>query len=411
MATPRIELIPLRAAVSSEKPGTLDVLIRVTAPEPAVKPQRPRLNLSLVIDRSGSMDGEKIAFARQAACFAVEQLAPQDRVSVVVFDDEVQALVPSTLVENRQALLKAIAGVVPGGSTALHEAWRQGGLQVSHHLDPECLNRVIVLSDGLANVGETNPDVIATDVHKLAALGVSTTTMGVGDDYAEDLMAAMAKSGDGNYYYIQSASQLPGFFASELQGLMALAGHTVSLGLVGQNGAIVQDVLNDLEKTSTGRYKLPNMVIGSPIEVVVRLKVPPVQGSAELLSIRLAWNHPDARERQVAHAALTLPAVSEAQLVEFPFNEEVQRQSALLMAARAREEAVRLLDAGHTEAARSTLQAAMAPVAAAPAAPMMAKELAALADLDAELESGSAARARKKATYQSYARKSSKQTP
>lgn len=411
MATPRIELIPLRAAISAEKPGTLDVLVRITAPEPAVKPQRPKLNLSLVIDRSGSMDGEKIAFARQAAAFAVEQIQPQDRVSVVVFDDEVQPLVPSTLVENRQALLKAIAGVVPGGSTALHEAWRQGGLQVSQFLDRECLNRVIVLSDGLANVGETNPDVIATDVHKLAGLGVSTTTMGVGDDYAEDLMAAMAKSGDGNYYYIQSASQLPGFFATELQGLMALAGHTVSLGLTGCNGAIVQDVLNDLDKTATGRYKLPNMVTGSPIEVVVRLKVPPVAGAAELLSVRLAWNHPDAAERQVAHASLRLPSVSEAQLVEFPFNEEVQRLSALLMAARAREEAVRYLDAGNAAAARTTLQAAMAPVAAAPAAPKMAEEMAALADLEAEIATGNAARARKKATYQSYARKASKPNP
>ena len=200
MATPSIQLIPLRAAVSTERESTLDVLVRIIAPTVDRPTTRPSLNLSLVIDRSGSMDGDKIAFARQAAAFAVEQLLPQDRVSVVIFDDEVQTLVPSTLVENRQMILEAIRRIQAGGSTALHEAWRQGGLQVSHHLDREHLNRVILLSDGLANVGETNPDVIATDVHKLAGLGVSTTTMGVGDDYNEDLMAAMAKSGDGNYY-------------------------------------------------------------------------------------------------------------------------------------------------------------------------------------------------------------------
>ena len=114
------------------------------------------------------------------------------------------------------------------------------------------------------------------------------------------------------------------------------------------------------------------------IEVVVRLKVPAMRDTAELLTVRLAWHHPDARERQVLHASLRLPAVSEAQLAEFPFEPEVQRQATLLMAARAREEAVRYLDAGNAEAARSTLRAAMAPVAAAPAAPKMAEEMEAL---------------------------------
>lgn len=408
MATPRIELLPLRSAVSSERMTTLDVLIRITPPQLAVKPDRPRLNLSLVIDRSGSMDGEKLTYAREAACFAVEQLLPQDRVSIVTFDDTVDTLVASTLVENKAPLLKAIRAIQSGGSTALHEAWRQGGLQVSQHLKPGHLNRVIVLSDGLANVGETNPDTIASDVHRLAQLGVGTTTMGVGDDYAEDLMQAMANSGDGNYYYIQSPQQLSGIFQAELQGLMALAGHTVSLGLDAQNGVVVQDVLNDLAKTTTGRHKLANLIMGAPIEVVVRLKVPPRQHETELLTVRLAWNHPDAATRQVAHAVLRLPAVSEAQLVEFPLNEDVQRQAALLMSARAREEAVRHMDAGNMEAARSTLKAAMAPVAAAPKASMMREEMAALVDLEAEIADGSVARARKKATFQSYNRRSSK---
>jgi hypothetical protein len=110
----------------------------------------------------------------------------------------------------------------------------------------------------------------------------------------------------------------------------------------------------------------------------------------------------------VAHASLKLPAVSEAMLAEFPLNEDVQRQAALLSTARAREEAVRHLDAGNVDAARSTLKAAMAPVAAAPQAPQMMAEMAALEDLEAEIAEGSVARARKKATFQSYNRRASK---
>src|SRR5438105_2516257 len=98
MTTPRIDLIPLRAAVCCDAPVDLDVLVRITPPAPQLQGQRPPLNLGLVLDRSGSMAAHnKMGFAVQAAVFAVEQLLPTDRVSVTVFDDEVKTPVPSTL--------------------------------------------------------------------------------------------------------------------------------------------------------------------------------------------------------------------------------------------------------------------------------------------------------------------------
>ena len=102
MKLPRIEIIPVRGAVRSDAPVTLDVLLRITPPSPEVQVQRPALNLGLVLDRSGSMGGQnKIGFAREAAIYAVQQLLPTDRVSVTVFDDKVETIVPSTLGENK----------------------------------------------------------------------------------------------------------------------------------------------------------------------------------------------------------------------------------------------------------------------------------------------------------------------
>jgi len=131
-------------------------------------------------------------------------------------------------------------------------------MQVSQFLNAE-LNRVILLSDGLANVGETNPDAIASDVHGLAKRGVSTSTMGLGDDYNEDLLEAMARSGDGNYYYIASAEQLPSILEQELQGLTATFGSAATLHLEPQGDVVVADVLNDLDVDASGQFKLPNL--------------------------------------------------------------------------------------------------------------------------------------------------------
>ena len=276
MHQPHIELVPLRPAVRADAPTTLDVLVKITPPEPKAKGQRPALNLGLVLDRSGSMAAHnKITFAREAAVFVVQELLPSDRVSVTVFDDQVQTLAPNAPAEDKGRLADMIQRIRPGNTTALHGGWKEGATQVGQNLVPGGLNRVLLLSDGLANVGQTDPDAIASDVNRLAREGVSTTTLGLGDDYNEDLLEAMARSGDGNYYYIESPRQLADTFQTELHGLMATFGKTVSLGVEPQDGVAVAEVLNDLERLPTGRLKLPNLVAGMPVLVVVRVQVPP----------------------------------------------------------------------------------------------------------------------------------------
>mgnify|MGYP002779651046 CR=1 FL=1 len=306
MKPPAVELVPLRPAVRSDAPTALDVLVRITPPAVEAAGARPALNLGLVIDRSGSMGGQnKIGYARDAAAFAVRELAPTDRVSLTIFDDKVETLAASGPAADRDRLLRLIAGIHPGGSTALHGGWAEGAKQVAGHLVAGGLNRVLLLSDGLANVGESRPDAICTDVHAASAKGVSTTALGLGNDYNEDLLEAMARSGDGNYYYVESPRQLAAIFRTELRGLSATVGTDALLALEPGLGVAVADVLNDLDRDPDGRCRLPNLVSGFPVLVVLRLEIPPASGECRVLTVRLEWTAPctGARARELAQTA------------------------------------------------------------------------------------------------------------
>jgi Ca-activated chloride channel family protein len=402
MTTPQIEFVCLRDAVSTETTTTLDVLVRIIPPLPEVKLERLPLNLGLVIDRSGSMAGDKLKYARQAACFAVEQLQPRDRVSVTIYDDRIETIVPSCLAEDTTWILHRIQNIQERGSTALHAGWVEGGMQVSQHLTPEHLNRIILLSDGLANCGETNPDVIASDVKGLSDRGVSTTTMGVGDYYNEDLLEAMAGSGDGSYYYIESPDQLPEIFNLEMQGIMGLFGRHVRLAVTSSVGVTVADMLNDFDVAPDGRYQLPNLVKGSVFTAIARLKIPPQPQETDLCYFNLSWEAAETGKRAEISVALRLPAVSAAQLSEFPFNPEVQRDVALMMAARSKKEAIRFSDRGDYENASKRLNEARQGVLNAPASPLTQQEAQSLSDLDSDLKQRRMNAFRKRSHYESH---------
>lgn len=331
MPAPRIEIIPSRQGARSDARTDLHVLVRITPPVPEVHFVRPPINLALVLDRSGSMaGGRKMEHALAAATFAVEQLLPTDRISVTIFDDQVETIVPSTAATDKAAIVARLRAATPRGSTALHDGWAAGARQVEAQRSADGLNRVLILSDGLANVGLTEPAAIAEQVAAARRRGVSTTTLGVGDDYNEDLMEAMARAGDGNYYFVESAVQLTDLFQTELHGLMATAGKAVELALEPRNGVEVARVLNELERTPEGRLRLPNLILGMPLEVVATLNVPPIAVVTELLRARLSWTEPGSAERQAAAGALIVPALPFARWNETPQDPAVAERLALL---------------------------------------------------------------------------------
>ncbi len=178
--------------------------------------ERPPVNLALVLDRSGSMQGSKIAKAREAAIEALRRLNSADRFALVAYDHRVDTLVPSQSPRNSTWIESRIRQIQADGNTALFGAVSQGAAEARKHLGTDYIHRVILLSDGLANVGPSNPADLARLGAALLKEGISVTTVGVGTDYNEDLMVQLADRSDGNHYFVAESRELPRIFASEL---------------------------------------------------------------------------------------------------------------------------------------------------------------------------------------------------
>lgn len=417
MEYPKVEFFTKHAKLEAGREQTVDVLIRITPPALSTsRPNwkgRPDLNLSLVLDRSGSMEGEKMIRAREAAMFCVDQMLATDRLSVVTFDDRIEVLFPNEPVTNKQAMKDLISRVRARSSTALHEAWVRGGLTVSEHMLDQGINRVVLITDGLANVGVTSTDEIVTQAMGLFQRGVSTSTIGIGADFNEDLLMPMAQSGGGNAWHVVEPDDMQQIFQIELEGLIAQFAHTVSLSLIPADGVRVVDVLNDFEYTETGRYRLPNLQAGSPLNIVVQLRAGAQEAGTQmrLLDLRLGFTPQDAKNAEVLKLAHTVEFAGQTEVERSPVNDDVMKTVQFLMNARARNEAMKRMDLGDYAGAGVIIGCALGETQSLPnsAEPEVMEETAALAELRSSLTDRLKDKmSRKKLAYAAYSRRTGK---
>lgn len=354
-----VKLFTEKSKLTADKQQTMNLLVRIAPLEvEQTESKRPKLNLSIVLDRSGSMEGDKMKQAREAAKYCVENLLQTDRLSTVIFDDAVEILFPSQSVENKELLKSQLDKIRARNSTALHEAWVRGGLEVSNHLNNDAINRVLLITDGQANVGETNVDRIVSQARELAARGVSTSTIGIGGDFNEDLLMPMAEAAGGNAWHVEKTDDMTRIFAIELEGLIAQVGHTVTLGINPKSGVSVADVLNDFERDESGRYKLPNLQAGAPLDVVIQLRVPAnkVGKKLTLADVDLTFIGQDSKLPEVVKNTFEIEFDSAEGVENLPENLEVAKAVQLLMNARARREAIEKMDRQDYIGAQSALK-------------------------------------------------------
>ena len=219
-----------------------DLLVRFRLPNRSTA--RTPLNLSLAIDVSGSMAGAPLKHAILAAQRVVDALDSNDTFSVVLYDDTVRTLIEPTRVTDKDALKGRISSARAGGLTNLSGGWLKAVELVQQHAQPEVVSRVLLLTDGQANVGITQNNVLIKTAEQKAESGVTTTTLGFGSYFNEDLLIGMARAAGGNFYFIQSADDAADVFTFELQSMKAVAAQNLTVTLQPAAGVSVGQILS-----------------------------------------------------------------------------------------------------------------------------------------------------------------------
>jgi Ca-activated chloride channel family protein len=330
MIQPRLILTPIRQAASAAG-GTLEVLLRLQAPDrPAsAASTRQPLRLAVVIDRSGSMSGEPLQEALRCAEYIANGLQPSDQVAVVLYDDQVQVPVPLRPGGDAAAIRLALSGVESGGSTALFDGWETGA-KILEAGAAGSLSRVLLLSDGQANCGLCSQAEIEKHCAQWAARAVSTTTVGLGRNFNEDLMIGMARAGGGQQYYGQHAEDLHDGFDEELALLQSLYLRKVRVKLVPGPG-VVAEPLGLVAQPIAGWYGLPDVAWGAEAWMMVRLHIAPNTAAdprqPQALLVAIAEGELEGAQAMTPiQQMLSLPVVAEGDLGGFPQDELVARR-------------------------------------------------------------------------------------
>lgn len=197
--------------------GTQLVRVGVSARE-VTTADRPRANITLVVDRSGSMDiRERLGLVQSSLALLADRLNPDDTVSVVSFEDKARPILEPTPVSDTEAIVDAIEELKPGGSTNLEAGLRLGYEQARDAFDPEAVNLVVLASDGVANVGHTGPNSIVDTIQEEGADGIHLVTVGYGlGNYNDHLMEQLADLGDGFYAYVDNYQEAEQLFGEDL---------------------------------------------------------------------------------------------------------------------------------------------------------------------------------------------------
>jgi Ca-activated chloride channel family protein len=406
-----------RRLLTTTQPAERYLRVQVTAPDSPNTASRLPLNLALIIDRSGSMAGSKLDKAKEAAIFCLRNLTAADRAAIIAYDDEVRVVAASQILtpETKTRMISEVRTIHSGGSTNLGGGWLTGAQEVANHQhEANYLNRAILLSDGLANVGITEPDELAHHAAELRQRGVSTTTMGIGADFNEDLLEQMAIKGAGHFYFIEDARQIPDFLHRELGEVLSTCARRVTLELELPPGVEVR-LLNTFESDRVGgvlRVRLDDMIAGESRSLIFKLTVPAgVVGNRVPLGVALSYNDVESGETRTVRSdeAVLVYADAAACAAETP-NATVVEDAALLEVARAREEALRYDAAGQYDQSAATLaQASAYLAAAAPGSPVARAEAQALAAESTEAERGFGAMKRKLMHYSKATRLQSRE--
>ena len=337
------------------------LLVSVVGAKAKESKEKTPLNISLVIDRSGSMEGEnKLTYVKKACNMAINNLTNTDWLSIVAYSNWARTLRESDKVTQKQSLKSAINSLSASGGTNLSGGMEEGYKQVKSTYKRNRINRVLLLSDGRANKGITSLRELQEIVKKkYADEHISISTFGVGADFNEDLMTNLAEHGKGNYHFIATSNDIVRIFRQELNGLLSVVGQNTKMELDFQDDYFeVQEVFGFNSAISGNKIKFDYGDIFSQEEKTVLIKLRIKKKIDKKLPFNVSLKFNDLNDKnQVKHLKQKLfisPTTNQA-LHLSSFDKEVTRNKLLFLANQQLEHATAEVDQGNYEKAKGRL--------------------------------------------------------
>jgi len=313
---------------------------------------RPPVNLSIGLDRSGSMTTEKLAKVKEAAIAAVRRLSPSDIFSLIAYAQNVETIVPAQNVNNVEDIVSRINAIAPTkGNTALF-----GGLSIAAHeirknADRKYIRRIVLMSDGKANAGPSGVDDMGRLAQALKKENISVTTVGVGDDYNEDLMTILAAKSDGNTYYVKTIDDVARIFTAELGDMLSVVAKNVNVSLTCPDGVIPTSIINREGKIQGQQVtmSMSQLYGGQEKYALVEVMIPQSKatGTLEIANATISYDNALTRTNESAAGNANLKfSQRHEDILNSTTNTIVQNNYYANMAAVAQDTAIELADEG-----------------------------------------------------------------
>ena len=326
------------------------------------KQDRPPLSIAIVLDRSGSMSGQKLVDAKAAAIYLVENLNDNDKVTVITYGSDVTVVQEIITVsdKNREKIITLIRNIRDQGNTNLSGGLEAGQKQLLAGLSARGVNRILLLSDGLANRGITDLAGLRSLSSEIQKQQITITTMGVGVDYDEDLMTAVAQTGGGNYYFIQASNQLQEMFNKEFEGMAGTIAIETNLVMTLPDGAKVEEVYGypHQDHGNTAIVPLHSFWAKQEKSLLVKLKVPTLAlGEQDVVKLKLTYHNVEDNKGSSSETAfLRIICTDQEPDVTGGMDTTVVERVQEIEIARTNEEAMKLYKKGEVEKAKETIK-------------------------------------------------------
>jgi Ca-activated chloride channel homolog len=321
---------------------------------------RVPINLAIVIDRSGSMSGQRIAKAREAAIFAVNMLNEDDTLSIVAYDYDAKVIVPSTKVKDKQKLINLInENIVAGGGTALFAGLSKGINQVEKQLSKDKVNRIILLSDGQANIGPTSVSELSDLAIIAAKKHIAISTFGIGADYNELLMSSIASYSDGNHVFVNNSLDLENVFVREFNDVMSAIAQDVIITIQLKDGVKPVRLLGRDGVIKDNQVTVRMNQIYSNQEKYLLLEVIPPKGKVgenkTLAEVSFEYDNLRTKKTEKKTDTIKIAYTDRQEVVDDAILQDVVAESEIQKVTLENEKALELYNQGNLDAAKKIL--------------------------------------------------------